>query len=487
MEVAMARTLLAVPGKIGAALTGSWVAILVIVAACSTASAQSVAIQAITHVSVVDVTTGELLDDRSVIIEGNRIAAVGPAATMRVPPGARIVDGRGKFLIPGLWDMHSHVFENSSRHGADNEALSFPLYIANGVTGVRDMWTTREGLARVRGWNDAERAGSLVGPRVVPTSTMLSGPAPGERNTIVVTTPEQAARVVDSLLAGGVRTIKVQNALARDVYFAIATRTVGRGADFVGHVTAAVTVREASDAGQRSIEHMSGVPDGCSSQEAEIMRRRSQGARGLGRLIAETYDDSTCRALARSLASRGTWLVPTSVVKTIGLPDDSLRTGHRGYSYTPADRRAEWALRPLPDSATQVLSRGNFTRGLAIVGLMSRNGVPLLAGTDVTNDWLAFGFSLQDELGLMVSAGLSPLEALRTATINPAIFLHATDSLGTVAAAHIADLVLLDGNPLLNIRNTQRISAVFADGRYFDRVALDSLLARAKQVADAFK
>jgi imidazolonepropionase-like amidohydrolase len=118
---------------------------------------------------------------------------------------------------------------------------------------------------------------------------------------------------------------------------------------------------------------------------------------------------------------------------------------------------------------------------------MSRNGVPLLAGTDVTNDWLAFGFSLQDELGLMVSAGLSPLEALRTATINPAIFLHATDSLGTVAAAHIADLVLLDGNPLLNIRNTQRISAVFADGRYFDRVALDSLLARAKQVADAFK
>lgn len=217
------------------------------------------------------------------------------------------------------------------------------------------------------------------------------------------------------------------------------------------------------------------------------MRRRNAGERGLGRLLAETYDDSTCRALARHLAERGTWLVPTSVVKTIGLSDDSLRTRHRGYPYTPADRRAMWALRPAADSALQAGAHANFKRGLALVGLMNRNGVQLLAGTDVTNDWLAFGFSLQDELGLMVGAGLSPLEALRTATINPAKFLHATDSLGTIKVAHVADLVLLDANPLLDIRNTQRISAVFADGYYFDRAALDNMLAEAKRVADAFK
>ena len=446
---------------------------------------------AITHVSVVDVTTGALLADQSVIINGDRISLMGSASTTRPLAGTTIVDGTGKFLIPGLWDMHSHLFANSDRDGAELHAYAFPLYIANGVTGVRDMWTTLEELPIESGWNRAEASGTLIGPRLVPTSTMLAGSTIGENHKLVVTTPDQARRVVDSLVAGGARTIKVQNGLSRDVYFAIAERAKHDQVDFVGHVGAAITIRDAADAGQRSIEHNGGVPDGCSSQEAEIMRRRNAPAAGrgvnIGEFVRATYDDSTCRALGRYLVAHDTWLVPTSVVKTIGLPDDSLRTGHRGYAYTPADERAAWTSRPTPSAGAVAGTRANNAGGWKIIGLMNHEGVSIMAGTDVGNHWLAFGFSLQDELALMAASGLSPLEALRTATLNPARFLHATDSLGSVAPGKIADLVLLDANPLLDIHNTRRIFAVVARGRVYDRARLDSLLLLAKGVVDAMK
>lgn len=442
---------------------------------------------AITHVTVVDVVGGRLLDDQTVVVSGSRIAQMGAATSTPVAAGAAIVDGHGRFLIPGLWDMHAHVFENSNVNVIENHALSFPLYIANGVTGVRDMWTTLEDMPRAAQWNKAEDAGLLAGPRIVPTSTMLSGPGVREAHTIVLTSPEAARRVVDSLVAGGVRAIKVQNNLSRDVYFAIADEARIKAVTFVGHVTIVVTAREAAIAGQHTIEHSTGVPDGCSREEAEIMRRRANPAdRGVGQFVLDTYDDSTCRALAHTFVEHDTWLVPTSDTKIIGIPDDSLRTGHRGYLYTPARSRAEWAKEPTRDSSAVARTRQSFSRGLAIVGLMSRNGVSIMAGTDL-NSWQSIGFALQDELALMTASGLSPLEALRTATLNPARFFGATDSLGSVSAGHVADLVLLDANPLLDIHNARRIRAVMRAGRLYDRAALDSLLAEARRVAEAMK
>ncbi|HEX7019916.1 MAG TPA: amidohydrolase family protein [Gemmatimonadaceae bacterium] len=444
---------------------------------------------AITHVSVVDVVKGGLLTDQTVVVSGRHIDRMGPASSTRVAGGATIVDGRGKFLIPGLWDMHAHVFANSSANGVDLHALEFPLYIANGVTGLRDMWTTLEEIPRVREWTMAEEAGELVGPRVVPTSTMISGPNPGEHHTIVVTTPDAARRVVDSLVAGGARTIKVQNELARDVYLAIADEARIKGVRYVGHVAASMRAREASAAGQHSIEHASGVNDGCSREETEVMRRRADPSlsQAVGRFVMATYDDSTCVSLARFFVEHDTWIVPTFVTRTIGLPDDSLRAGHRGYAYTAVSDRAQWATLRVRDSAAVAATRLSFARGLAVIGLMSRNGVSILAGTDVGNPWLSYGFSLQDELAHMVEAGLSPLEALRTATLNPARFLEATDSLGSVSPAHVADLVLLDADPLVDIRNTRRIRAVMRAGRLYDRTALDSLLATARVTAETMR
>jgi hypothetical protein len=444
---------------------------------------------AIINVTVVDVDKGGLLDDQTVIVSGSRISQMGAASSVRVAPGAMTVDGRGKFLIPGLWDMHAHVFENYNQIVTENHELSFPLYIANGVTGVRDMYTTLEDIPRAAGWTKDEDARALVGPRIVSTSTMLTGPGVAEQHTIVVTTPDAARRVVDSLVAGGARTLKVQDNLSRDVYLAIADEAKIRGATFVGHVAVSIAAHEAASAGQHSIEHSSGLRDGCSREEAEIMRRRADPSRraGLRQFIADTYDDSTCRALARVFVDHDTWVVPTLVTLAIGLPDDSLRTGHRGYAYTSAANREEWSKLPHGDSSAVAGARLRFARELSILGLMSRNGVSLMAGTDAGNPWVSLGFSLHDELALMTAAGLSPLDALRTATLNPARFLEATDSLGSVSRGHVADLVLLDANPLVDIRNTRQIRAVMRAGRLYDRTALDSLLAQARRVANAMK
>jgi imidazolonepropionase-like amidohydrolase len=443
---------------------------------------------AITHVTIVDVVSGGLLQDQTVTISGNRIRQVGRSASVHAGSSAVIIDGRGKFLIPGLWDMHTHIFQNYDAVITENHGLSFPLFIANGVTAVRDMYTTLEDIARAAAWTRAEEAGTLAGPAIVPTSTMITGGAVREAHTIIITNPDAGRRVIDSLVAGGARAIKVQEGLSREVYFAIADEAKVKGVMLVGHVAIGITSREAAIAGQHSIEHSSGVPDGCSREEAEIVRQRLEPPPhpGLRQFVRDTYDDSTCRALARTYIEHGTWLVPTSDTKAHGVPDDSLRTGHRGYAYAPARDRAEWARLPVMDSAQAAVARAGFGHSLALVGLMSRNGVGIMAGTDA-NAWQEFGFSLQDELALMVAAGLSPLEALRTATLNPARFLHATDSLGSVATGHVADLVLLDANPLLDIHNTRRIRAVLRAGRLFDRAALDSLLDQARRVADGMK
>lgn len=468
-------------------------ALLLIVALHSTVIAQSSRQTAITHVTVVDVRQGGLLDDQTVIVSGSRVSQMGTASSVRAPSGASIVDGRGKFLIPGLWNMHAHVFSNFDSVVTERHALLFPLYIANGVTGLRDMYTTLEDIKVAAAWTRAEEAGTLTGPAIVPTSTMINGGGNAEHHTIIPKTPEEARRVVDSLVAGGARTIKVQANLSREIYFAIADEAKAKGVTYVGHVTNFVTLREAAAAGQHSTEHGFGLAAGCSREEAEVMRRRAAGEVGrgrgsappLGQFILDTHDDSTCRALARFLADHDSWLVPT-LVSPSNIPDDSLWAGHRGYPYTPASLRAEWAKIPPRNPAAVANSRVQLTRLLATIGLMSRNGASIMAGTDGGN-WMPDGFTLHDELALMTAAGLSPLEALRTATLNPARFLGATDSLGSIAPGHVADLVLLDANPLLDIHNARRIRAVMRAGRLYDRPALDSLLAQARRVADGMR
>lgn len=458
---------------------------------------------AITGVSVIDVLAGVRVPEQTVLVRGNRIVAVRPAARMRMPLGARRIDGRGKYLIPGLWDMHVHTFRNrmdAPGENTDDSEVFFPAFVANGVTGVRDMSTDLADNAQIRRWMIAREARRLIAPRMIGGSPLLDGKPTIQPNALPVTTVSDARRIVDSLIDGGVGYIKVYSGLKRDVYFAIADQAKRRGVMFAGHVPLSVKAGEASDAGQRSIEHLTEVLADCSPELRAITERQDQRVRDstlsrdsvnslrrtFRRVVSERLD---CKPLAARFARNRTWQVPTFTVKRPrAFAHDSATRADRRLKFISPQLMAEWKATGLRGmdamSPTDVeLQRTMFRIEQRIVGQLHAAGVPLLAGTDVHNPYVYPGFSLHDELALLVESGLSPLAALRTATINPARFLSVTDSLGTIAPGKIADLVMLDADPLLDIANTQRIRAVFLNGRFLDRGALDSLLAAAERTA----
>ena len=461
----------------------------------------------IEHVTVVDVERGLLQADRRVVVAGTRIAAVDSGTAAR-PAGARRVDGRGKFLIPGLWDMHVHTFRNrmdAPGQNTDDSDVFFPAFLANGVTGVRDMSTDLADHVQIRRWADARVAGALAAPRLVGGSPLLGGVPPIQRNALSVGTAADARRVVDSLVDGGVGFLKVYSGLSREAYFAIAAQAKRRGVPFAGHVPGSVTHAEASDAGQRSFEHMNDAPRNCSADmwaadvRVAAIRRDTSVSRDSAAALARAatlallarFDVRDCAPLLARFARNRTWQVPTLTVNRLAYA--------RADSATHADPRlrfvsprllAEWEAtgslagygQPL-SAAERAIELARYRVRERLLAAMHEAGVPILAGTDVHNPYVYPGFSLHDELALLVEAGLPPLAALRAATLDPARFLGATDSLGTVAPGKLADLVLLDADPLQDIHNTTRIRAVVLNGRYLDRAALDALLADAERVA----
>jgi hypothetical protein len=455
------------------------------------AAAQSIAI---THVNVVDVAGGTLLSDRTVVFNAGRIVGVVPAKASVIPSGSRQINGRGKFLIPGLWDMHVHVFGNVSRPGTDTHDMSFPLYLANGVTGLRDMWTDLEDIRVVEGWRRDAAAGRMIMPVIVPTSTPVDGAPPLWPTSTVISSPDAARRFVDSLVSGGARTIKVLEP-SPEVFYAVAAEVKKLGVDFVGHVPPELNASDASNAGMRSIEHLFSIPEACTGNEqffdslmATPAIRRQNRIHRL-ELLAAMYDANACDRLAKTLVTNHTWLVPTNVAtKGRSLAFEDATVIDPRLRYAAATDTAEWsrflqAEKSASDSVSASARRKLIELRRRIVGRLYRDGVPMMTGTDIGNPFIVAGFSVHDELVEFVRAGLTPAQALRTATLDPARFLHATDSLGTVQPGKRADLVLLDANPLVDIRNTTRIRAVVVNGKVLDRDKLDSLLSVAARLS----
>jgi imidazolonepropionase-like amidohydrolase len=398
------------------------------------ASGQTSSDLAIVHANVVDVRTGSVENNATVVISGSKIKDVLFGKSAKVATGAHVVDAHGGYLIPGLWDMHVHS-------EGDNRALR--LMLASGITGIRDMGGDVHKLAEARRHIEA---GDWDGPRVLFAGPMLEGP-PGESDNDmwIERTPEEGQRAVASLAALHVDFIKVHDHLSRDVYFAIASAAKKARLPFAGHVTASISPLEASDAGQASIEHFEFLPKVCVPLLGDM-------AAGDERLPDECTRTST-EALLRNLAGNGTWLDPTL---------QSFRF------FAPL----QWK---------QILAGFN-----EIGGQIRAEHIRMLAGTD----WSEFletkgarpGWCLHDELELWVSVGFTPLQALQAATLNPAIFLAMEDSMGTIEAGKVADLVLVLGNPLIDIGNTRRVVAVIARGTLFDRSTLHGLAGGASRV-----
>ncbi|HEX8645201.1 MAG TPA: amidohydrolase family protein [Allosphingosinicella sp.] len=402
----------------------------------------------IENVTVVDVVAGGHRADRAILIRGGRIVEIG--ARIRVPRGARRIDGTGKFAIPGLWDMHAH-------HQTAGES-SLPLHLANGVTGTRDMGGDAAFIFPLR---ERIRSGALHGPEIVAAGPILDA-APAEWPLRRRVADAAEARIaVRELAAAGADFIKVHDHTPRDAYFAIAEETRLLGIPFAGHVPAAVTADEAVTAGQASIEHLNNF---------QLYLQCSGGP---------TYDGDACAPFFRRLAAARIRQTPTLAFMR-SLPDIFERgpIPHAEYASEELRRfgRANEEASNLPPEAIAWL-RAQGAAALLAVRDMKGAGVPFLAGCDA----MVPGFCLHDELEWLTRAGFSPLEALQAATIEPARFLHREATDGSIAPSRTADIVLLDADPLAAIANTRRIHAVIVRGRLLDRAALDAMLARARR------
>jgi Amidohydrolase family len=426
---------------------------------------------AICHVSVVNVINGRIQKDVTVLLRGGNITEIGRNVPVE---NVQIIDGTGKFLIPGLWDMHVHCC-NAEDH-------FFPLFLANGVTGIRDMGGP---LAELKTYRSNVENGTVLGPRMVFSGPIIDGPKPMWSNiSIAVGTPEEGRKAVETVQESGADFVKVYSFLPRDAYFAIADEAKKRHMVFAGHVPDLVTAVEASNAGQKSFEHLLGILISCSSKEDDLRTNSAQSPTQmqLTRAVLDSYDPPKAKALFTLFRKNGTWQCPTlTVLNAIGhLDDPSFRNDPR-LSYLPAYMVANW--NPKNDfrfkdytSDDWAAVRMRFAKQCELVGMMAELGVGILAGTDTPNPYAFPGFGIHDELALMVKCGLTPLQALQTATINPAHYFGWEKSMGTVQAGKVADLLLLDANPLEDIHNTTTITAVFIRGRYLDRIALDQML-----------
>ena len=442
----------------------------------------------LTHVTLIDMTGAPPKPDMTVIISGNRIARVGKTSQVPLPKFADVVDANGRFLIPGLWDMHIHWY--------DREYL--PLFLANGVTGVRIM----SGAPIHHEWRKDIEAGTLLGPRMVIASEIVDGPKPFWPGSISVSNAAEGRQAVDKIKQSGADFVKVYTFLPRDAYLAIADEAKKQGIPFEGHVPLSVTAEEASRAGQKSFEHLTGILPACSARRDELFKAGQDDLaeemtsakpsfwgphiEALRQVELDTYSPERATAVFALLKSNGTWQCPTlTLLRALAYSDDPSYARDPRLRFLPASVKATWnSSKPYGETPEQYdLAKKEFQTDLQIVGVMQQSGVGILAGTDTSNPYTYPGFSLHDELGLLVQAGLTPMEALQAATLSPARFLGKESDLGTIEAGKLADMVLLYANPLDDIGNTRKIWAVVYNGKLYAHDAIDQMLAQAEMLA----
>lgn len=444
------------------------------------------------RVTIIDVEHGARLQDQRVVIVGNHIDRIGSRRTVATPAGAQIVDARGKYVIPGLWDMHAHP---GTDFFSSDKIWSYPLaraaylrLIANGVTGIRDAGTLIP-LDTLQQWKREFATSQRVGPRMIVSGPSINSPYTGSNCTkadhagasctpsevfhLYIYGPEDATQLVDSLKAAGADMIKIHEVSPQE-YFAIAAAARRARIPFGGHIAPGSNALEASDSGALIVDHAVHLSE-CERDERPAIRQASPSA---------------CTAAAAHLRRQHTWIAITGVMVRPLHPDSSFSAFVRramryggASNYHPTDWQplstterqqqqqlsgAAWKVAVGVDSVT------GYPQGCQSAQLWSEANIPLLLGPDMLP-----GPSVHQQLLGLQLCGVPPLWALQAATLNPALALGAADSMGTVAAGKVADLVLLEGDPLKDLWNVTRVSGVITNGRYFDRAALDRLLMEA--------
>jgi imidazolonepropionase-like amidohydrolase len=447
---------------------------------------------AISHVTVINPGTSKSQPDATIVIRGQTIVSV-TSSGVRLPASIKVINGQGKFVIPGLWDMHMHLRDA-------NRDLQMDL--ANGVLGVRDMGDVVKEVFPLR---DAIASGRQLGPQMIACGAIIDGPDSwsNPKFTISVKNAEEARAAVVSLARRHTDCIKVYDLLSRDSYDAIMDEAKNLGIAVVGHLPSAISVREASNAGQRTLEHGMALAGGSSNEEEYIKQRMDQStfkealqSKNFSLIPAKIARDDTAmldhfsqdRAdeTYKLLAKNKTFLTPTLVTqRALTFVDDLDKQDDPRKQYVSAEELKWW--KPENGMLTKyrtpeyiAMRKGEYAKMLEEIPRAQALGVRLLAGTDITIPYTYPGFSLHDELELFVKAGLTPMQALETATTNPALLLGLSKSSGQIRSGYMANLVLLNADPLADIANTKNIYAVVVNGKLLDRSQLDQMLRDAR-------
>ena len=437
---------------------------------------------------VIDIYTGAK-HIKDILVCDEKIVAMGPVDSLDVPNGTERIDAAGQYAIPGLWDAHIHM----TIWPEFTHQLS-TLLVANGITSVRDMGGQVEDIVALREHN---RQQGVVAPRMWIAGPIIDGaPHMAQSFGVEVNTPEEAVQLVDALVELGIDLVKPYEMLLPEVFKALIKRAQHHELPSAGHIPERMTISEVLDIGQYDLQHLGGTGSGMKydcvldhhpmPDRTAILDARTPEESGLDLLLKvggathitpEDMDPEKIDELIQLFVEKGTWHTPTLVAcvsfSDLGFVEDSFAKDVVRYLPKVRQQAAINIQKPTADP-TNVYKFGQWS--LQIVNQLHKAGVKLLAGTD-SPPLHTPAFCLHLELKALVIAGLSPLEALQTATINPAEFFNITEDSGSIEVGKFADIVLLEKDPLMDIDNCRCINSVLSRGQFFDRKALDALLA----------
>jgi hypothetical protein len=443
-------------------------------------SSEAILIQ---NIQIIDIEADRIHPSSNVLIREGRIQP----SENNTGDNSLVIDGEGLYLMPALWDMHAHI-----RHPLA-ESLILPQFIANGVTGIREMNSECDSpdggdfcLSRMQQWQEQIESGELLGPRFLALSSFPVNP-PWDYQA----SEEEIRGLVAEMDRRGVDLIKTYFRLSPQAFLWLADEAGKRGLDFAGHLPMQMRAEEAADAGLRSLEHARDFLFDCYAGSAEFRAQaRTQNPEpAVRRQMVDGFIPEICQRSFAAFVENGSWYVPTHVTRRLdALASDPTFRNDPRLRYIWPEIRQQWqrdadnmaALAENPGDAEAMLAF--YEKGLEITGLAHEAGVRILLGTDSGDSYSFFGSSVHDELAELVKAGLSPAEALAAATISAAEFLRLEEDYGTVEPGKVADLLLLQENPLQDINHSRSIEGLLFNGNYYDRQALDQLL---EEVADS--
>lgn len=419
----------------------------------------------IRNVNVIDVKIGKSIPGQNVFIQGDRIVEI-THSPKTGKSSKTILDGTGKFLIPGLWDMHTH---NWWQIHFSND------YVANGVLGVRNMYTP---MSMIKPLKESINAGLLAGPKYFAAGRVLEGLNPEFPDWLVVDSPDKIKSALDTLQAEGSDFVKIYNKIPREVYFELVREAHQRGLTVEGHLPMAVSAIEASNAGQKSLEHLLGIPDLCTADSlfrnkykfnwfAAVMKENDYGTLHI--------DEKLAVKNFSVLRKNKTYICPTLVVWYSYFHPDTLFEKNPLLNKLPKDLVDFWAEEigkyRKKDPAYKQMALKKYETFKRVTYLLYKAGVPIIAGTDAMNPYSYAGYSLHRELALLKECGIPDAEVLKMATVNAAEFFNLADY-GQVKPGYVASMVLLDANPLTDITNSTKINAIVLNGKILDQASL---------------